>query len=217
MALRQDVTSVATYSRRKANTQNREFCFIVSGRWRNLYLSCNSVYLFFISGELLKAKNHERHDLEKELFKLANQGASFSSQEPSGPREVKNTDGEPRPENSMSWDFEGLTVKEENKSEHEELVVSRMLIKCIYQRYTCLYIDDSMFPLKTILLYRIYGIYNKIYTFQCGTYCYQCGSWLYTIWEEYIYRIGNDHVSLVECRIFSTSSERHKKQWHQGY
>ena len=119
--------------------------------FKNLYFSCISVYLFFISGELLKAKNHERHDLEKELFKLANQGASVSSQEPSGPRNVNGTAGEPRLETSMSWDFEGLTVNEENKSEHEELVVSRMFIKCIHQRYTCLYIDDSMFPLKTIL------------------------------------------------------------------
>ena len=147
MALRQDVNRVATNCRRKAKTQNREFCFIVLGRLRTLYFSCNSVYLFFISGELLKAKNHERHDLEKELFKLA----SFSNKEPSGQRDVNGAAGEPRPETSMSWDFEGLTVKEENKSEHEELAVSGMFMKCLHQRYTCLHIDDSMFPLKTIL------------------------------------------------------------------
>ena len=51
-------------------------------------------------------------------------------------------------------------------------------------------------------MFHIGFIYNKICTLQCGTYCYQCGAWLYTIWEEYMYRIGNDHVSLVEYRLF---------------
>ena len=84
---------------------------------------------------MLIAKDHERHDLEKELFKLANQGASFSSQQPAGLRDVNGAADKPRVENSVSWDFEGLDTKDENKPEYEEFMVSRAPTKSIHQRY----------------------------------------------------------------------------------
>ncbi len=77
-------------------------------------------------GEYLKAKSEETHTLEKELIQLANQGNSFSSQPAAGLRDAGGTANGTYVENSLSWDFEGLNIKNENRPEEtgrEEFVV----------------------------------------------------------------------------------------------
>jgi hypothetical protein len=80
-------------------------------------LSCYS-----ISVQNLQAKSQEKRHLEEELMQLANQNTSFSDKS-GGLRYVGGT---ATVENGLSWDLEGLNIKEENKPEtaaYEEFVV----------------------------------------------------------------------------------------------
>ena len=69
-------------------------------------------------------KSQERHSLAKELMQLANQSSSFSG-DSTGLRDAGGTADSV--EDSLSWDFEGLNVKGDKRSQgssqHEQIVV----------------------------------------------------------------------------------------------
>ena len=69
-------------------------------------------------------KSKERHSLARELVQLANQSSSFSSVS-IGLRDAGGTANSV--EDSLSWDFEGLNIKRDKRSQglsqHEQYVV----------------------------------------------------------------------------------------------
>ena len=73
----------------------------------------------------MKAKCEETHDVEKEILQLINQGSSLAV-EPGGLKnaDIPNGNTEHLGENLLSYDFEGLRIKEEKyNSKYEQVVV----------------------------------------------------------------------------------------------
>ncbi|XP_028404146.1 TNFAIP3-interacting protein 2-like [Dendronephthya gigantea] len=80
--------------------------------------------------ERLKAKCEETHGVEKEILQLAHQDNSFSVESSGlGHVEVPTGNTEALIENQLSWDFEGLRIKEENISSEYEQVVVKLIEK----------------------------------------------------------------------------------------